>query len=84
MAVKVTGKGKRTYTIVLDVEKTDYVKAQLNNAGLSLSSMLRVSIEQLYKVYKAMEKDGKVELGIVEAFQIMSDSMKKMDGKSDV
>lgn len=75
---RITSKGKKPYSMFLDVEKTEYVKERLHSAGLSLSAMMRVSIDQLYTVYKAMEKDGSIDLGVAECFRIMSESMKRI------
>jgi hypothetical protein len=55
MAVKVSSKGKRTFSVVLDAEKGEFVREWLGRSGGSLSKFLSVSVNELYQGIKDAE-----------------------------
>jgi len=55
MAKKISSKGLKTFSIVLDSGKADFVKEWLDVNGISLSKYLNMSVRELYRSIKDAE-----------------------------
>jgi len=69
---------RKNYTVLLDVDSTEFVKKDLKLKGMTLSGFLRASIDEYRKSLEILNPKGLEEMTVAEFLKTIQEFASKM------